>query len=880
VHRGSSAGTGFTRRASVLLAVGLVASPLALGAEHYVSKGAGGAGTGASWADAWSELDRIDWAKVDPGDMIYLDGGPAGMTYETILTPGKNGAAGAPIRIWRSEEPGRDGTVTFYGGDPVPLPYDGQAHTTPPGARAQGIYLGAGRSYIEVDGRNWCGIRLYGYRGSAGVYMYDGSSTSYPHHITLKNMEIFDCGIAGSIEGKGIRIAGNYHRFERLLVHDCEQDAIQGRGVNHFQMVRCWLYNSRPKATNLATPFNSGRHHDALQIFSGGLMDEYLVEDCIIGPNFNQGFFPTETGTKPKNVMVRNCLFIGNKGDEQWQGVLNKDMSSEVLNWTWEGCTFWARHQSAETNHILMRGTGHAVRDSIFYDGRTLFQHEVPAHSNNMQYKDYSGNYTLGVNADPRFADGDFVHMGTDPNSWPAPLTEFGRDWDFTPTNPACKFGAADQMGTTLVTMDVFFEDEGNTVPGNAAPTCAVTSPAPGGALESLIDAGDSVAVAATAADGDGVVEGVEFLLDGSVFATDAAAPYSATIAALPAGTHALVARATDDAGAVRDSAPVTVHGVPLLDGLSWEAEAGLAIAPFNVSGGTVSQAVETLDPATGGVAVWRFVVAEGGDYTVSMTVDAPAVDANSLFVDIDAEPASPEAIWDIPVTVGPEELTVSWRGSGTPEAPELDPKVFTLAAGEHRIFIVGREAGVLVESVTLTPVASEPPDPTPDPASDADGDGLTYSEELTNGTDPDLADTDGDAMPDGWEVENGLDPLADDAGADADLDEFLNLAEMVAGTDPLDADTDADGMPDGWEVENSLDPLVDDAGDDPDIDGKTNLEEYLDGTDPRVWNYDDLSELLAEMWAGCLPGGAGSWALLPLGVFALVPLARRRRRS
>jgi hypothetical protein len=805
------------------LAAALVVSPLARGAEHYVSKGAGGGGTGASWANAWSELDRIDWGSVDPGDTIYLDGGPGGMTYETILTPAKSGAAGAPIRIWRSEEPGRDGTVTLFGGDPVALPHDGQPHSTPPGARAQGVYLGAGRAYIEIDGRRWCGIRLYGYRGSAGVYMYDSNPAQYPHNITLRNMEIFDCGIAGSIEGKGIRIAGDWHRFERLLVHDCEQDAIQGRGVNHFQMIRCWLYNSRPKASDMAAPFNAGRHHDAIQIFSGGLMDDYLVEDCIIGPNFNQGFFPTETGTKPKNVMLRNCLFIGNKNDEQWQGNLNKDTSSEELNWTWEGCTFWARHQGAETNHILVPGTGHAVRDSIFYDGRTVFPHEIPVNENNMQFKDYGGNYTLGVNADPAFADADFVHMGTDSNSWPDPITEFGRDWDFTPQNPACKFGAADQMGTTLVTMAAFFGDDGDPEPGNAAPACALTAPARG----ALLDAGAAVVVMASASDVDGTVEAVEFLLGGAVVGTDDAAPYAVTVTAFPAGTHALLARATDDAGAVTTSAPATVHGVPLMAGLSWEAEAGLVVAPFAASGGAVLQTVETSDPASGGMAVWRFVVAAAGDYTVSMLVDAPGADANSLFVDIDAEPVGTGVVWDIPLTAASEERTVSWRGVGTPDSAEFEVKVFTLSAGEHRLFVIGREAGVLIDRVMLEVVAAAP-----DPDGDPDRDGLTRDEELTHGTDPDLADTDGDGMPDGWEVANGLDPLVDDAEGDVDAD------------------------------------------------GTLNLQEYLDGTDPQARAIDPVAELLAEMWNGCVPGGAGSWTLLPLVVFALAPLVRRRKKE
>ena len=51
-----------------------------------------------------------------------------------------------------------------------------------------------------------------------------------------------------------------------------------------------------------------------------------------------------------------------------------------------------------------------------------------------------------------------------------------------------------------------------------------------------------------------------------------------------------------------------------------------------------------------------------------------------------------------------------------------------------------------------------------PDPNSDNDGDGLTYSQEIDLGTDPDLFDTDGDGIPDGYEVNSGSDPLFADA--------------------------------------------------------------------------------------------------------------------
>ena len=143
------------------------------------------------------------------------------------------------------------------------------------------------------------------------------------------------------------------------------------------------------------------------------------------------------------------------------------------------------------------------------------------------------------------------------------------------------------------------------------------------------------------------------------------------------------------DAGAGQDqdqgaSPPTTVE---LL------ASQGEVRAPFTRSDGTVSQAVWTDDPMSGGRLALSFSLPAAGDYVIEARVDAPDTSANSFFIDIDSEPSS-EAIWDIALTSGFEQRTVSWRGSGTPDHAEHAPRVFTLAAGAHTVIVRGREAG------------------------------------------------------------------------------------------------------------------------------------------------------------------------------------------
>jgi glucose/arabinose dehydrogenase len=89
----------------------------------------------------------------------------------------------------------------------------------------------------------------------------------------------------------------------------------------------------------------------------------------------------------------------------------------------------------------------------------------------------------------------------------------------------------------------------------NQFPTVNLISPAEG----AILNSGTIVQLTASAADVDGTIAGVEFLVDGGVVGTDAAAPYSVSWAAAGLGSHALTARATDDRGAVTTSTAVNV---------------------------------------------------------------------------------------------------------------------------------------------------------------------------------------------------------------------------------------------------------------------------------------------------------------------------------
>jgi len=94
-----------------------------------------------------------------------------------------------------------------------------------------------------------------------------------------------------------------------------------------------------------------------------------------------------------------------------------------------------------------------------------------------------------------------------------------------------------------------------NSTSRNAPPSVSLTAPADG----STVTAPGIVTLTATAADSDGTVVRVDFLVNGAVAASRTSAPYTATLTNLAAGTYVVTAVATDDRGATATAASRTV---------------------------------------------------------------------------------------------------------------------------------------------------------------------------------------------------------------------------------------------------------------------------------------------------------------------------------
>jgi Big-like domain-containing protein/parallel beta helix pectate lyase-like protein len=235
----------------------------------------------------------------------------------------------------------------------------------------------------------------------------------------------------------------------------------------------------------------------------------------------------------------------------------------------------------------------------------------------------------------------------------------------------------------------------------NPPPSVALTSPVNGASYT----APATINLAASVVANGHTITRVQFFNGTTLLGEDLTAPYSFTWNSVTAGSYSLSARAVYGGGSMVASTAtsVSVSSAPPPSSLTLAATSGAITAPFVAVSGTISQPAYT-GVTAGGRAAYTFTISTAGEYLVSAQVNAPNDSANSLFVNIDAEPADPTMIWDIPVTSGLTERTVSWRGSGTFDSAQFAPKVFNLSAGTHTLIVRGREANCQLGNITIRP--------------------------------------------------------------------------------------------------------------------------------------------------------------------------------
>lgn len=371
---------------------------------YYVSK-SGSNGNGQSWSSAWNELDQIDWSVIQAGATILIDGGQNEMVYYTTLQVIKSGTEKNPIVIQLADEAGRNGKAIFNGGRGATLPYCGQSSYTDnaQNARQSGIIID-NQSWVIIDGTKWSGFTIYRYTRS-GLFLDRGSS-----HITVRNMEIYDNGEAkrqsnGWMSARpGIRLGGNNHVLDRLIVHDNGEDAVQSlwgqNELGNITITRSWLYNKRQHPTVKGESFNYCTHTDGFQIYDGGLISGITIEESVIGPGFTNGVILGQTlvggntWADVQNVTFRNVIF-SKAAENGIYGYTKTNSQNWVLDQVTLDCS------NTKYNCIKIDNSRHSVQNSIIYGSKIDFRDGLDRYENNCQWG--TNGFAIGQTADPLF---------------------------------------------------------------------------------------------------------------------------------------------------------------------------------------------------------------------------------------------------------------------------------------------------------------------------------------------------------------------------------------------------------------------------------------------------------------------------------------------
>ena len=165
-------------------------------------------------------------------------------------------------------------------------------------------------------------------------------------------------------------------------------------------------------------------------------------------------------------------------------------------------------------------------------------------------------------------------------------------------------------------------------------------------------------------------------------------------------------------------------------------------------------------------------------------------------------------------------ELTAPSNGSSGEYQFKIEWNSVSTTTGQHEMTIIANDG-----TGNSIPIVLELDVDNPLGATDDDGDGLIYADEIRFGTDPALADTDSDGLADGIELDDSDDNI----------------------TNPLESDTDGDGLPDGSEDKNAngrVEPTETDPNN-PDTDGDTIRDSEDDyPLDSTRWEAEENGEM------------------------------------
>jgi hypothetical protein len=677
-------------------------------ATHYIISGGTGNQSGSDWGNALPGIPSIQIR----GDTYYIASGSYGAS--TFTTP----VSGSTYVYFRKA------TTTDHGAEPG---WQASYGAGPAVFSSGGVCWDIRTGYLSFEGQTGSGSNNYGikltsaYTGLtqvAGLSVYYGIAA--PNNI-LNHVEIQVTGpdVDGNHYGNcvGIGQSDNW-QFLNCYFHDA--DAWMMINCNNALIDHCYFRNAGS---------NYGADHGAGLFLTGAnIIIRYCVFNNLIGSASVTYIKPDGQGLVGQNMQVYGNVFFDT--DPQAHSTQWANLSVTAQNYM-TGLRFYNNSSFGLKGPIGVSCTG--GHTTPVAGGNNVVENNLWV---NCPYSDgmpdvnaVDHNITYGVASGPNFGDlpwtGQFLdaangdlHLVTDTANGVALSSPFNIDPDSNSrVIGAWSVGAYQYVGTS-------------STPPPTAPAPQISISGNGGF--GAITVGQTATVSLTVQNtGGGTLTGTAStsapfsVINGSSFNVAAggsqtvAVQYSPSIAgtdsqmlAFSVSNSGVVGATLNLTGQATNSAPSGTSGSPSPssgDALSFGADSGVINAPFSVSSGTISQAVTT-DIAGAGRAVYTFTIASAGDYVIRASVNAPALWANSFFLDIDADPQDSTMAWDIlPPTSGFENRLVSWRGNGTTDNDLITPKVFTLSQGQHQLIVLGREAGTQLSSISFVQVPRPP---------------------------------------------------------------------------------------------------------------------------------------------------------------------------
>jgi hypothetical protein len=704
-------------------------------AQHYIRADASGSNNGNDWANAWTSLPGT----LVRGDTYYLASGNYG-TWQ-ISTP----VSGTSFIYIRKATPGDHGTSSGWS-DSYAL---GQAVLN------GWPTIDLRTSYIDIDGVTGSGGVGYGIKlnNSAigtqvgAIHVYNGFTANY---ISLRHLEVSGTG-TDTLSGHltyGIFVrqnGGTDWNIQSCYIHDV-YTWMSTYQIANVVIDHCYLKNA---GSNCAS-----YHGDGLVFEGPNWTLRYSVIENMIG-NSNTTYI--EGQQHPNGVYIYGNLYVATDSSEdvtQWGVYCTPDtrwwsQNVSVYNNTVQGLHgppgVSAANVSGPVNVQVYNNVWRACVEAPTFQrvdsvsNNTLNDGQVVAGRGAWPLLHLSGdNFDFGTIAPGQSADlrftvanrGGGTLTGQISAAGPFSVISGGSLNVSDGNNQSVTVRYSPTVAGTDVQLLTFSSDgsAGNgsvMLVGRASGSGGGTAPPPVPNLKLTSQSSNfgSVAVGQTADmtitvanTGSGTLTGSASvsspftIISGGSYNLSSQASQTVTVRYAPtvAGSDSQTIFFSGAAGG-----SLTLTGTAFNpstgDPLSFEAEAGSIQAPFAVSGGAIVQSTST-DLTTGGRATYNFNIGTAGDYLIKAVVSAPSDSENSLFVNIDAEPLDPSMIWDVlPLTSGFETRFVGWRGSGTFDHPDSQPKVFSLSAGAHQLIFVGREPNLQIDRFAIVRIPAPP---------------------------------------------------------------------------------------------------------------------------------------------------------------------------